>query len=167
MIIRKVSDSDVNSIVQIYNHYIATTTISFEEDPVTYTEMAQRVNKVLDSGMPWYVAEEDGEITGYAYAGQWKARSAYRFTVEPSIYVAVDKTGKGVGSMLYRKLLETLKEMGIKNAVSSIALPNQSSVALHERMGFQKVGEFSNIGFKFERQISVGYWQLDFCSCNL
>lgn len=164
MLIRKVSNSDIDSIVRIYNHYIATTTISFEEQPVSTEEMTNRVESVLSLGLPWIVLEQDGEVRGYAYANQWKARSAYRYTVEPSIYVAHEMTGKGVGRALYGELLEMLKGAGYKNAVGTIALPNQSSVALHERMGFKKVGEFNNIGFKFEQPISVGYWQLELCS---
>ncbi|WP_165312958.1 arsinothricin resistance N-acetyltransferase ArsN1 family B [Vibrio ziniensis] len=161
MVIRNVTSSDIPSIVQIYNHYIATTTISFEEIPVTIKEMEKRVEQVLSLGFPWIVLEQYGEVKGYAYANQWKARSAYRFTVEPSIYVDADAKGKGLGKALYGELLEILKRAGYKNAVGSIALPNQPSVALHERMGFKKVGEFNNIGFKFDHQISVGYWQLE------
>lgn len=164
MLIRKVSSSDIDSMARIYNHYIATTTISFEELPVSTEEMTNRVENVLSLGLPWIVLEQDGEVRGYAYANQWKARSAYRYTVEPSIYVAHEMKGKGIGRLLYGELLEMLKSAGFKNAVGSIALPNPSSVALHERMGFKKVGEFNNIGFKFDQQISVGYWQLEFNS---
>lgn len=116
---------------------------------------------MLDSGFPWIVLEQDGEILGYAYAGPWHTRSAYRFTAESTIYLSPDAGGKGYGHKLYRELLARLKEQGIKNVMGVVALPNPPSVKLHQSLGFTKVGEFKNIGVKFERQISVSYWQLE------
>lgn len=161
MVIRDVAASDMQQIADIYNHYIHTTTISFEELSVSAEQMRDRVQAVLDIALPWLVAELDGKVIGYAYAGQWKARSAYRYTVEPSIYLDHSATGKGAGRRLYSALFEQLKVLGISNAVGSIALPNPSSIGLHESLGFKKVGEFSNIGMKFGKKISVGYWQLE------
>ncbi len=161
MIIRKIASEDIEHVTRIYNHYIATTVISFEEEPISVTEMTQRIDQVSVLELPWLVADIDGKIVGYAYASQWKTRSAYRFTTELSIYLDIDVQGQGIGKALCTALLDTLKNQGIKNVVGTIALPNPSSIALHERMGFKKVGEFSNVGFKFDQQISIGCWQLE------
>ena len=162
MKIRATNPSDAGKIADIYNHYVRHTTITFEEEQVSSEQMALRIEKVTRSGLPWLVAEEDDEILGYAYAGQWHERSAYRYTVEPSVYLSPDAVGRGLGRLLYRQLLEDLRQKGIKNVMGVIALPNDQSVGLHESFGFEKVGEFSDVGFKFGKWISVGYWQLKF-----
>ncbi|NOI71814.1 GNAT family N-acetyltransferase [Vibrio owensii] len=161
MEIREVKDTDSAQIVEIYNYYVESTSISFEEEPISVEVMQQRIEEVLSLGLPWLVAEVDGQILGYAYANRWKPRSAYRFTVEPSIYVKQGITSKGIGSTLYSHLLDNLKEKQIKNVIGVITLPNESSIRLHERLGFKKVGEFPNIGLKFGEKKSVGYWQLE------
>ncbi|MGI9917286.1 GNAT family N-acetyltransferase [Vibrio owensii] len=161
MEIREVKDTDSAQIVEIYNYYVESTSISFEEEPISVEVMQQRIEEVLSLGLPWLVAEVDGQVLGYAYANRWKPRSAYRFTVEPSIYVKLGITSKGIGSTLYSYLLDNLREKQIKNVIGVITLPNESSIRLHERLGFKKVGEFPNIGLKFGEKKSVGYWQLE------
>lgn len=161
MEIREVKDTDSAQIVEIYNYYVESTSISFEEEPISVEVMQQRIKDVLSLGFPWLVAEVDGQVLGYAYANRWKPRSAYRFTVEPSIYVKLGITSKGIGSTLYSYLLDNLREKQIKNVIGVITLPNESSIRLHERLGFKKVGEFPNIGLKFGEKKSVGYWQLE------
>ncbi len=161
MDIREVKRVDAPQIVEIYNYYIESTAISFEEEPVSVETMEQRIDEILSYGLPWLVAEKQGKVVGYAYAGRWKPRSAYRFTIEPSIYVQFGRTGEGIGISLYSALIAALKAKSYQNAISVIALPNPSSVGLHERLGFKKVGEFANIGVKFGERHSVGYWQLD------
>lgn len=160
MIFRTVNLSDSQAIADIYNPFVTDSTVTFEEKAVTAEQISQRIEKVLDSGFPWIVLEQDGEILGYAYAGPWHTRSAYRFTAESTIYLSPYAGGKGYGHKLYRELLARLKEQGIKNVMGVVALPNPPSVKLHQSLGFTKVGEFKNIGVKFERQISVSYWQL-------
>lgn len=161
MYIREVKLADAAQIIEIYNYYIESTAISFEEEPVSVDTMEQRISEILNYGLPWLVAEKEGKVVGYAYAGRWKTRSAYRYTIEPSIYVEFDRTGEGIGITLYSALLAELKAHNYQNAISVIALPNPSSVGLHERLGFKKVGEFANIGVKFGESHSVGYWQLE------
>lgn len=161
MEIRDVRDADSAQIVEIYNYYVESTSISFEEEPISVEVMQQRIEEVLSLGLPWLVAEADGKVLGYAYANRWKSRSAYRFTVEPSIYVKHGITSKGIGSTLYSHLLDNLKEKQFKNVIGVITLPNELSIRLHERLGFKKVGEFPNIGLKFGEKKSVGYWQLE------
>lgn len=158
--IRAAREADGAHIAAIYNHYISHTMVTFEETPLAAEELAARVRDVQAAGLPWLVAEADGAIAGYAYAGKWETRSGYRFTVESSVYVAPGRTGQGIGPALYRELLELLRQRHIKIVIGGIALPNAASVGLHERFGFVKVAQFREVGVKFRRWMDVGYWQL-------
>jgi len=151
---------DAEGICLIYNHYIRTTVISFEENPVTPAEMAGRIDEVTSGSLPWLVEEQNGKIVGYCYATKWKARAAYRHSVETTVYLAPDVVGKGMGTTLYRELLRQLKESGKHVAIGGIALPNEASVRLHEKLGFKKVAEFLEVGSKFDRWVNVGYWEI-------
>lgn len=157
---REARVDDADAIAAIYNHYVLTTSISFEETEVSAIDMAGRIADVQAAGLPWLVAEIDGAVAGYAYATKWRVRHAYRFSVESSVYLAPDSAGKGIGAKLYGVLLERLRAGGYHLAIGGIALPNAASVALHEKMGFEKVAHFSEVGFKFGRWTDVGYWQL-------
>lgn len=160
MLIRSVSTKDVTSLTEIYNDYIEKTVITFEEESITAEEMAARIDKVSQAHLPWLVLEEEeGKVLGYAYAANWHGRSAYRFTAEPTIYLAEAAKGKGQGKILYSSLIEELRKKGFKQLIGLIALPNAASVGLHESLGFKKVGEFKDVGFKFDQWLSVGYWQ--------
>ncbi|MET0855371.1 MAG: arsinothricin resistance N-acetyltransferase ArsN1 family B [Telluria sp.] len=151
---------DAEAIASIYNHYVLTTSISFEETAVSAIDMAGRIADVQGAGLPWLVAEIDGAIAGYAYATKWRVRHAYRFSVESSVYLHHERAGQGVGSALYRVVLDRLRVGGYHLAIGGIALPNAASVALHEKMGFMKVAHFSEVGFKFGKWTDVGYWEL-------
>lgn len=157
--IRAVSAADAAAIAAIYNHYVATTTISFEEQPVHVDEMARRIADI-SARLPWLVWEEQGVVLGYAYATPWRVRSAYRFSVETSVYVSCDHPRRGIGRRLYAALLEQLRARELQVAIGGIAQPNDASVALHEAMGFEKVAHFRRVGLKFGRWIDVGYWEL-------
>lgn len=157
--IRPATAQDAAAVAAIYNHYVATTTISFEEQPVTAADMAGRIAGVT-AALPWLVFEQDGIVMGYAYATPWRARSAYRFSVESSVYVSPDHPRMGIGSRLYRDLLEELRARGLHMVIGGIAQPNEASVALHEAMGFEKVAHFKQVGMKFGRWVDVGYWEL-------
>lgn len=159
MHIRSAHADDAKPIAAIYNPYILNTTISFEEEPVTDAAMAQRIAEVQAGGLPWLVAERDGKVLGYAYATKWRVRHAYRFSVESSVYLAPEAARQGVGSALYTALLAQLAERGCHLVIGGIALPNDASVALHEKMGYEKVAHFREVGFKFGRWLDVGYWQ--------
>jgi phosphinothricin acetyltransferase len=150
---------DARAIAAIYNPYILNTTISFEEEAVTDAAMAQRIADVQGGGLPWLVAERDGKVLGYAYATKWRVRHAYRFSVESSVYLAPEAARQGVGTALYTALLAQLAERGVHLVIGGIALPNDASVALHEKMGYEKVAHFREVGFKFGRWLDVGYWQ--------
>ena len=158
--IRAAEAGDCEAIARIYNHYVANTVVTFEEEPVAVNDMTRRVGDVQSAGLPWLVAEEDGQVLGYAYAGTWKARSAYRFTVEISVYLDPTATGRRLGTTLYEALFALLREKKIHAVIGGIALENPASVALHEKFGMKKIGHFAEVGFKFERWIDVGYWEL-------
>lgn len=164
MKIRDATADDALAIVTIYNHYVLTTTISFEDQAVTQAEMQQRIADVQRGGLPWLVAEENGAVVGYAYATKWRVRHAYRFSVESSVYLAPDSAGKGWGTALYQQLLERLSASGYHLVIGGIAQPNAASVALHEKMGFEKVAQFREVGFKFGHWIDVGYWERSLAS---
>ncbi|HUQ18403.1 MAG TPA: arsinothricin resistance N-acetyltransferase ArsN1 family B [Gemmatimonadaceae bacterium] len=158
--IRPVQQGDAGEIARIYNVYVEQTTISFEEEVVSIEEMSRRIDEVLDAKLPFLVAEQDGNIVGYAHASKWKGRCAYRFSVELSVYIDKPHSGTGIGSKLYDELFRLLRELGVHALIAGISLPNEASVALHEKLGMTKVAEFKQIGFKFERWIDVGYWQV-------
>jgi phosphinothricin acetyltransferase len=151
--------ADAAQICEIYNHHVLNTVVTFEEIPVSVEEMARRIGAVTEK-WPWFVWEEQGAIAGYAYAGMWKERSAYRFSVESTVYVAENRVRRGIGAALYRALLPELKVRGAHYVIGGIALPNDASVALHEKLGFEKIGHFREVGFKHGRWVDVAYWQL-------
>ena len=157
--IRHATTADASAIATIYNHYVATSTISFEEEGVSVDEMARRIADV-SARLPWYVFDREGAVMGYAYATPWRVRSAYRFSAESSVYLAPGSGRQGIGSQLYRALLEDLRGRGIQVVIGGIAQPNAASVALHERLGFEKVAHFHRVGRKFDTWGDVGYWEL-------
>ncbi|STR23394.1 Phosphinothricin N-acetyltransferase [Janthinobacterium lividum] len=157
--IRLATTADAAAIATIYNHYVSSSTITFEEQVVGSDEMAQRIASV-GAQLPWYVFERDGGILGYAYATPWRARSAYRFSVESTVYVAHACVGQGVGRQLYSVLIDDLRQLQLQVVIGGIAQPNDASVALHERLGFEQVAMFKRVGRKFDRWIDVGYWEL-------
>jgi len=157
--IRAATLADAEAVAGIYNHYIANTVVTFEEEALPPSEIAKRIETVWSASLPWLVAEMDGQVAGYAYAGKWHGRSAYRFSTEITVYLAPDQTGRGLGSKLYDQLFPILRDRGIHAVLGGIALPNEASVALHEKFGLERVAVFKEVGFKFGRWIDVGYWQ--------
>lgn len=158
--IRSASAPDAARICAIYNHYVATTTVSFEEEPVLEAEMAGRIADVAGAGLPWLALDVDGELAGYAYATKWRARPAYRHSVESTIYLDPAFTGRGHGRLLYGALLDELRQRALHLVIAGIAQPNAGSVGLHEALGFTKAAHFTEVGMKFGRRVDVGYWQL-------
>ena len=158
-LIRHVTNADAPSIAGIYNHYVENTAISFEESAVSAHEMAGRIGAVAAASLPWLVAERDGQVVGYAYATQWKARGAYRYSAECNVYLAPGAVGTGLGSRLYAALFSELRNRKLHVAMGCIALANAASIALHEKMGMTQVAHFKEVGYKFGRWIDIGYWQ--------
>src|ERR1700704_1057311 len=158
--IRSATARDADAICAIYNPHIRDTIVSFEEIEVPIPEMAERIAGVTQN-FPWLVAEQNVALLGYAYAGFFSDRSAYRHSVFSTIYVHEKAQRRGIGTALYSALLERLRAAPHVHAVlGGIALPNAASVALHEKCGFKKVAHLSEVGFKFGRWIDVGYWQI-------
>lgn len=157
--VRSAVAADGDALARVYNPYVLETTITFEVDPVAASDMAARVAEAESAGLPFLAAESAGEVVGFAFASRWKGRCAYRHTAETTVYVARGQWRRGAGSTLYRRLLASLQEAGYHAAIGGIALPNEGSVALHERLGFAQVAHFREVGFKFGRWVDVGYWQ--------
>lgn len=157
--IRDALSSDAEAICGIYNHHVRNTIVTFEETDVSAEEMRGRIASVTTT-LPWLIAEENGELTGYAYAAKFIDRSAYRFSVVSTIYVHEKAQRRMIGTNLYHALLDWLRARSFHTAMGVIALPNPASVALHESCGFRKVGHLVEAGFKFGRWIDVGYWQV-------
>lgn len=158
--VRPASVHDVAAICTIYNAYVTTTTITFEEEAVTEQDMAQRIVDVHAGGLPWQVVEVNGAVVGYAYATKWRVRPAYRYSVETTIYLDQAFAGRGLGRILYAALLDELRKRELHLVIGGVALPNESSVALHEKLGFRKIAHFTEVGKKFGCWIDVGYWEL-------
>jgi phosphinothricin acetyltransferase len=158
--IRRVMTEDAAAIRGIYNYYVEHTVISFEEKPVTLEEMEGRIRSI-GAAYPWFIWEEkDGGLLGYGYANTWKDRPSYRYTAELSVYVRNGRQGGGIGGALMARLLEELRKTELHALVSAITLPNEGSVALHEKFGFKHTGRFREIGFKLDKWLDVGYWEL-------
>lgn len=160
MQIRKVIAEDSKYIAEIYNYYIQDTIITFEEELITPEEIERRINKVTKT-YPWIVLENNDKLIGYAYGSQFRERYAYRFTTETTVYLDRNAIGKGYGMILYKELLKQLKLLKYKIAMGVVSLPNEPSVKLHEKVGFIKTGHLEQVGFKFNKWIDVGFWQLD------
>jgi phosphinothricin acetyltransferase len=156
--IRLASETDAAGIGAIYRPIVATTAISFENEPPSNQEIARRILTTVPD-YPWLVYEHDGMIGGYAYASRFRPRPAYRWSVETSAYVHEDYRGRGVGRGLYQSLFAVLSAQGFVNAFAGIALPNPASIQLHERTGFVHIGVYRNVGHKFGRWHDVGWWQ--------
>lgn len=158
MIIRKAELKDASQVADVYNYYVQQTHHTFETEPLGAEEMQKRIEDTTEE-YPFLVAEEDGEIVGYAYATQFKLRQAYEYASEVSIYVRNAAKQKGIGTQLYTQLFEDLQETDIHAVVAGISLPNDASVRFHERLGFEKVAHFKEVGYKLGRWIDVGYWE--------
>lgn len=156
--IRPVTLQDAEAIRAIYSAYVPTP-ITFEIEVPSIEEMRKRISEYTKS-YPWIVLEKNNVIVAYAYATNFKARAAYRWSVESSVYVDEKHTGHGYGKSLYSELMKLLKEIGVYNVIGGITLPNAASTGLHESMGFSFVGKFPEVGFKNGQWWDVGYWQL-------
>jgi L-amino acid N-acyltransferase YncA len=156
--IRPVKLSDAEQICDIYNYYVINTIITFEEEAVNTVDMEGRISEIT-AKYPWIVHELDGRLLGYAYASAWKSRCAYRNSVESTVYLHHESGGHGLGSQLYAKLMEELERLHIHAVIGGVAIPNEASIALHKKTGFEQVAHFREVGFKFNKWIDVTYWE--------
>ncbi len=159
MIIRDALPADAAAIAEIYRPIVERTTISFELDAPDAAEIRSRIRRVTRI-YPWLVAADSGAVIGYAYATQHRERAAYASSLDVSVYVDGAVRGRGVGSSLYATLFRLLEQAGtFHRAFAGIALPNDASVALHTKHGFEPVGTYREVGRKFGRWIDVAWWQ--------
>jgi phosphinothricin acetyltransferase len=160
MKVRQAERADAIEIAFIFNHFIATSHATFEIDPVDDTEIAKRINECRVSGYPFLVCYDEAELMGFAYGKRFKPRPAYVHSVEASVYVRPGNDERGIGTLLYTELLKLLGQSDFHAVIGGISLPNNASVRLHEKFGFEKVAHFREVGRKFDRWIDVGYWEL-------
>lgn len=156
--IRFARPEDAAEMAAIYAPFVRDTHTSFELEPPDAAEMARRLLQALPA-YPWLVWEEGGEVLGYAYAGPHRARAAYQWCTETTVYLRDDARGRGLGKRLYLALLQILERQGFRMAYAGIALPNDASVALHRSAGFQEVGTYAAAGFKLGRWHDVAWFQ--------
>ncbi|MFN8157249.1 MAG: N-acetyltransferase family protein [Candidatus Nanopelagicales bacterium] len=156
--IRAAGPHDSAAIARVYAPCVETSYASFEETAPDADEIAQRM--AAAPLLPWLVAEDDGEVVGFAYASHHRVRHAYRWSVDTSVYLAAGATGRGTGSALYDVLLPLVRDLGHVSAYAAIALPNDASVALHSRHGFVPVGTFRDVGFKLGGWRDVAWYHL-------
>jgi phosphinothricin acetyltransferase len=161
MLIRPATLNDIPAITRIYAHAVQHGTASFELEPPSEAEMRRRMETLLAGRFPYLVAEIDGTVAGYAYAGPYRARPAYRFTVENSIYVAPQMQRHGIGRLLLKALIEACTARGFRLMIAVIGDSAQAaSIGVHRDAGFQDAGVFRNVGYKFGRWLDTVHMQL-------
>ncbi len=161
--IRDAVAADLPAITALYGREVLTGTATFELDPPTLAEMTARFDAVRARALPWLVAEVEGAFAGYAYASPFRPRPAYRYGVEGSIYVEETARRHGVGRALLTALIDRVKGIGLRHVIGAISDSETSdaSIALHERLGFRRVGRYAEVGWKFDRWLDVHLMQLD------
>jgi phosphinothricin acetyltransferase len=159
VLIRLAAEQDAAAIAAIYRPYVEGSRISFEEAAPDSAEMARRMAGDMPGHHPWFVADEDGRLLGFASSSAFRTRRAYRWTVETGIYLDPQAQGRGIGQALLETLIGVLERQGYVAAIGAIALPNQPSVALHEKLGFFHTGTYRQVGFKHGEWLDVGLWQ--------
>ncbi|WP_100615091.1 GNAT family N-acetyltransferase [Confluentibacter citreus] len=157
--IRNVNIHDAKQIVDIYNYYVLNSIVTFDQIPFSEQDFKERI-ETISSQYPFIVFEEDHHILGYAYANMFRQKPAYKHTVETTIYLKHDVQGRQIGSALYIELLKTLKDQNYHAIIGGLTLPNDASVRLHEKLGFKQVAHFKEVGFKFNKWLDVGFWEL-------
>jgi len=156
MKIRRVRASDLEAVTRIYNHYVRETPVTFDIEPVEVEARRPWLLQFAERGRyQCFVAEDDGNVVGYAGSVRFRAKAAYDTSVETTIYLAPAARRKGLGRSLYEDLLGSLAKEDIRRILAGITLPNDASIALHERFGFERVGVFREVGRKFGR-----YWDV-------
>lgn len=170
MAIRHVKLSDAAAVADIYNHYVSHTDISFETQPLTTSDMRARIEALcadvqlhLGSGEPpFYVYLSHGIVAGYCYAHVWKERAAYNRTLETTVYVSPTQLHQGIGTALMQRLISHIESLGTCHAlIACITGGNIASCRMHEKLGFRRVSDFVNVGFKFDRYIDVTDYELE------
>ncbi len=157
--IRSYSPADIPAVTRIYCHYVRDTVITFETEEPSEAEMANRFSTIAGKGHPLLIAEQDGEVIGYAYASTYRPREAYRFTCEDSIYLAPDAVGKGLGGLLLGRLIDDSRKAGLRQMLAVITAERANSIRLHEKHGFRFIGRYEALGYKFDRWLDIVHMQ--------
>ena len=161
-VLRDVTDEDLPSIAEIFDHHVVTSTATFETRVLGVAPWREKIDRLRAAGWPFLVAVDDGRVVGFAYAAPWRARPAYARTVEETIYLSPDATGRGWGRTLLTELLERVRAAGGQVVVAVISdVGAEASVALHRRLGFRQVGHLQGVGEKFGRRLGTYLWQRD------
>jgi phosphinothricin acetyltransferase len=161
LVIRPATPADIPTITRIYGHAVKTGTASFELTPPDEADMAARMQAILNGKFPYFVAEVDGAVAGYAYASFYRTRPAYRFTVENSVYIAPEMQRRGIGKALLVKLIEACTALGYRQMIAVIGDSDQAaSIGLHRACGFSDAGNLRAIGWKFGRWLDTPLMQL-------
>lgn len=160
VILRQFEWRDIPAITAIYKHYVEQTAITFDTEAPGEPAMAEKFGHLLALGHPLIVAEERGEVLGYAYASFYRPRAAYRFTCEDSIYLRPDARGKGLGRLMLTELIQRAKAFGFKQMIAVITADTANSIAIHEKFGFRHVGRYEAVGLKFDRWHDIVHLQL-------
>jgi phosphinothricin acetyltransferase len=157
---RLAQPDDAAAILAIYTPYCESSHVSFEIVAPSEQQMQDRIARIIVQ-YPWLIAEVDEIVAGYVYASQHRERAAYRWAVDVAVYVAYQQLRRGLGRALYDSLFSILRQQGYFKAYAGITLPNPASVGMHEALGFRPVGVFRGVGYKLDRWLDVGWWQLD------
>ncbi len=159
--IRHCAPGDYDAVVEIYNHYIENTHATFDTSPYSIGERVPWFSQFHVSGPnQLLVAEKNGTILGFCCSTPFENRAAYDISVETTVYLTPEATGEGVGKRLYKVLLQNLSGIGLHGAYAGVALPNDASVKLHEALGFRKVGEYQEVGWKFDKYWNVAWYEI-------
>ncbi|WP_455593544.1 N-acetyltransferase family protein [Bacteroides sp.] len=157
--IRPVELSDAKAIADIYNEYVINSVATFETEPVSENEMRKRVSEI-SSHFPYLVYEQGGMVAGYCYAHAWKEKSAYKYTLETTVYLSPQFQGKGIGKQLMEKLIDECRKGGYRVLIACITVDNEASNSMHLKLGFKQVSLFEKVGVKFGRQLDVADYEL-------
>lgn len=160
MIVRAATEADADALAAIYGDAVLHGFGTFEEEPPSPAEMDKRRRAIADRGLPYLVAEEDGRVLGFAYAGPFRPRAAYRYTLEDSVYVAPDAAGRGVGRAVLSAVIEACEALGVRQLMAVIGdSGNSASIGLHRSLGFEKMGVGRSVGFKHGRWVDIVHMQ--------
>ena len=158
--IRAVHITDAQQLVDIYNYYVLNSIVTFDDEALSLESFKDKITRI-NTDYPFIVFEENNKILGYAYGSQWRPKPAYNHTVESTVYIKHNTQGKQIGTKLYAELLKQLKLKKFHTVIGGLTLPNDASVRLHEKFGFKEVAHFKQVGYKFNKWLDVGFWQLN------
>ena len=157
--IRPVHIHDAQELLEMYNYYVINTTVNFDIEPLSLKTFTDKLN-IITADYPFIVFEENNEILGYAYGSRFRPRAAYNYVAESTVYVKHTAHGKQIGSKLYAELIKLLKETDLHTVLGVLTIPNEASIKLHEKFGFEQVANLKEVGLKFGEWQNVGIWQL-------